>query len=89
MPALVDLAAMRSALARMGGDPAHVNPRAPVDLVIDHSVVVDSFGTPMALGRNAAKEFERNNERYEFLRWGSRPFPASAWFLRPPGSSTR
>ncbi len=74
VPALVDLAAMRSALARMGGDPSRINPRAPVDLVIDHSVVVDRFGTPMALRQNAAIEFERNAERYRFLRWGQKAF---------------
>ena len=74
VPALVDLAAMRSALARMGGDPARINPKAPVDLVIDHSVVVDAFGTPMAHRQNAAIEFERNQERYRFLRWGQKAF---------------
>ena len=89
VPALVDLAAMRSALARMGGDPARINPKAPVDLVIDHSVVVDSFGTPMAARRNAAIEFERNQERYRFLRWGAEAFPlpgrSPRHRHRPPG----
>ncbi len=70
VPALVDLAAMRSALARMGGDPKLIQPKIPVDLVIDHSVQVDSFGLAEALARNTHREFERNHERYEFLKWG-------------------
>ncbi len=84
VPALVDLAAMRSALARMGGDPSRINPKAPVDLVIDHSVVVDSFGTPMAARENAAIEFERNQERYRFLRWGAEAF--SRFRVVPPAT---
>jgi aconitate hydratase len=74
VPAVVDLAAMRSAMQRLGGDPAKINPLVPVDLVIDHSVQVDVFGTPQALERNAEIEFQRNRERYEFLRWGQRAF---------------
>ncbi|NPV65804.1 MAG: aconitate hydratase AcnA [Anaerolineae bacterium] len=74
VPALVDLAALRSAVARLGGDPARINPVVPVDLVIDHSVQVDVFGTPDALRLNAEMEFERNRERYEFLRWGQKAF---------------
>ncbi len=74
VPALVDLAALRSAVARMGGDPARINPVVPVDLVIDHSVQVDVFGTPDALRINAEMEFERNRERYQFLRWGQKAF---------------
>ncbi len=74
VPALVDLAAMRSAVARMGGDPSRINPSTPVDLVIDHSVQVESFGTPLALRENETIEFERNRERYEFLRWGQAAF---------------
>lgn len=74
VPAIVDLAAMRAALSRMGGDPMGINPRVPVDLVIDHSVQVDVFGAPEALRRNAEIEFERNRERYEFLRWGQKSF---------------
>lgn len=70
VPAIVDLAAMRAALSRMGGDPMGINPGVPIDLVIDHSVQVDVFGCPEALRRNAEIEFERNRERYEFLRWG-------------------
>jgi aconitate hydratase len=74
VPAIVDLAAMRSAMKRLGGDPARINPSTPVDLVIDHSVQVDFFGNPQALERNADIEFERNRERYEFLRWGQKAF---------------
>jgi aconitate hydratase len=74
VPAIVDLAAMRSAMKRLGGDPAKINPLVPVDLVIDHSVQVDSFGNPEALKRNAEIEFQRNRERYEFLRWGQKAF---------------
>ncbi len=74
VPAVVDLAAMRSAMKRLGGDPTKINPLVPVDLVIDHSVQVDVFGTPEALLRNAQIEFERNRERYEFLRWGQQAF---------------
>jgi aconitate hydratase len=74
VPAVVDLAAMRSAMKRAGGDPQRINPLVPVDLVIDHSVQVDEFGTPRALQVNAEKEFERNRERYEFLKWGQKAF---------------
>jgi aconitate hydratase len=74
VPAIVDLAAMRSAMKRLGGDPAKINPLVPVDLVIDHSVQVDFFGNPQALERNAEIEFQRNRERYEFLRWGQKAF---------------
>ncbi len=74
VPAVVDLAAMRDAIAAMGGDPARVNPLVPAELVIDHSVQVDSFGTPQAFQRNAELEFERNRERYAFLRWGQNAF---------------
>ncbi|MFN2141575.1 MAG: aconitate hydratase AcnA [Candidatus Promineifilaceae bacterium] len=74
VPAVVDLAALRSAMARLGGDPAKINPRVPVDLVIDHSVQVDRFGSQFALMYNAEREFERNRERYEFLKWGKEAF---------------
>jgi aconitate hydratase len=74
VPAIVDLAALRSAMQRLGGDPAKINPSVPVDLVIDHSVQVDFFGNPEALERNADIEFHRNRERYEFLRWGQKAF---------------
>ncbi|MFG0275632.1 MAG: aconitate hydratase AcnA [Phycisphaerales bacterium] len=74
VPAVVDLAAMRATMVRMGGDPAKVNPLVPCDLVIDHSVQVDAYASPTALTINAEKEFERNNERYEFLKWGQQAF---------------
>ncbi len=74
VPAVVDLAAMRSAMARLGGDPRRVNPVVPVDLVIDHSVQVDFFATPDALQRNTEIEFQRNAERYRFLKWGQQAF---------------
>ncbi len=74
VPAVVDLAAMRDAMAAMGGDPRKINPLQPVELVIDHSVQVDHFGTPSALRENAEIEFERNRERYLFLKWGQQAF---------------
>jgi aconitate hydratase len=74
VPALVDLAAMRDAMHRMGGDPKKINPLQATDLVIDHSVQVDRFGTPDALRFNAGRAFERNRERFAFLRWGARAF---------------
>src|SRR5438874_5330629 len=74
VPAVVDLAAMRDAMREMGGDPKKINPLVPVDLVIDHSVQVDFFGTAFALQRNADLEFERNKERYEFLAWARKAF---------------
>jgi len=74
VPAVVDLAAMRNAVQRLGGDPQLINPLIPVDLVIDHSVQTDHFGTPDALGLNVDMEFLRNHERYEFLRWGQNAF---------------
>jgi aconitate hydratase len=74
VPAIVDLAAMRDAVKRLGGDPARINPLVPVDLVIDHSVQVDRFGTPQAFAQNAEIEFARNRERYSFLRWGQKAF---------------
>lgn len=74
VPAVVDLAAMRDAMKQLGGDPAKINPLAATELVIDHSVQVDYFGSADALEKNSAIEFERNKERYEFLRWGSKAF---------------
>jgi aconitate hydratase len=74
VPAVVDLAAMRSAMERLGGDPKKINPLIPVDLVIDHSIQVDRFGTADALQANVDLEFQRNRERYEFLRWGQKAF---------------
>jgi aconitate hydratase len=84
VPAVVDLASMRAAVKRLGADPARINPLVPVDLVIDHSVQVDVFGSPEALGRNAAIEFERNRERYEFLRWGQKAF--ASFRVVPPAT---
>ncbi|HXY18924.1 MAG TPA: aconitate hydratase AcnA [Gemmatimonadales bacterium] len=74
VPAVVDLAAMRDAMRRLGGDPARINPLLPAELVIDHSVQVDAFGAPTAFQANADLEFERNRERYAFLRWGQKAF---------------
>jgi aconitate hydratase len=74
VPAIVDLAAMRSAMQAVGGDPKKINPLVPTDLVIDHSVQVDAFGSAAALQFNAQREFERNHERYEFLKWGQQAF---------------
>src|SRR6059058_5831959 len=74
VPAIVDLAAMRDAMRDQGGDPARINPQIPVELVIDHSVQVDEFASRLAIGRNVELEFERNKERYAFLRWGQGAF---------------
>ena len=74
VPAVVDLAAMREAVARLGGDPGRINPLIPADLVIDHSVQVDRFGSAEASKQNVAIEYERNRERYEFLKWGQSAF---------------
>jgi aconitate hydratase len=74
VPCVVDLASMRSAMKRAGGDPQRINPLVPVDLVIDHSVQVDEYANAFALLNNAKKEFERNRERYEFLKWGQKAF---------------
>jgi aconitate hydratase len=84
VPAVVDLAALRSATERMGGDPQAINPQIPVDLVIDHSVQVDEYDSPFALANNATIEFERNRERYEFLRWGQKAF--ANFGVVPPAS---
>src|SRR5579872_3743534 len=74
VPAVVDLAAMRDAVARFGGDPSIINPLQPAELVIDHSVQVDNYGTAQAYAQNGILEFERNRERYAFLRWGQGAF---------------
>jgi aconitate hydratase len=84
VPAVVDLAAMRDAMKNLGADPEKINPLNPVDLVIDHSVMVDFFGTPKAFEENVAKEYERNLERYNFLRWGSSAF--NNFRVVPPGT---
>ncbi len=74
VPAVVDLAAMRDAMADLGGDPSRINPLQPVELVVDHSVQVDAFGTPQAFATNVELDYQRNRERYQFLRWGQRAF---------------
>src|ERR1700744_3377943 len=84
VPAVVDLAAMREALKALGGNPQKINPLSPVDLVIDHSVMVHSFGTKDALQQNIDVEFERNGERYKFLRWGQMGF--DNFRVVPPGT---
>ncbi len=84
VPAVVDLAAMRDAMASLGGDAQKINPLVPVDLVIDHSVIVDEFGTPKALGDNVALEYARNGERYTFLKWGQSAF--RNFSVVPPGT---
>ncbi len=84
VPAIVDLAAMRDAMKSLGGDPEKINPLAPVDLVIDHSVMVDYFGTEDAFQRNVDREYERNKERYQFLKWGQSAF--DNFSVVPPGT---
>ncbi|MGF1457572.1 MAG: aconitate hydratase AcnA [Leptolyngbyaceae cyanobacterium] len=84
VPAVVDLAAMRDAMVNLGGRPEAINPLSPVDLVIDHSVMVDSFGSDDAFGTNVQREFERNGERYAFLRWGQSAF--DNFRVVPPGT---
>ncbi|MDO9708816.1 aconitate hydratase AcnA [Paracraurococcus lichenis] len=84
VPGVVDLAAMRDGMIKLGGDPRRVNPLVPVDLVIDHSVMIDYSGTPDALQKNVDIEFERNGERYEFLRWGQSAF--DNFRVVPPGT---
>ena len=84
VPAVVDLATMREAMADLGGDPSRINPLAPAELVIDHSVVADVFGSPDAFERNVALEYERNEERYQFLRWGQSAF--DDFKVVPPGT---
>ncbi|GAA0738806.1 aconitate hydratase AcnA [Sphingomonas japonica] len=84
VPCVVDLAAMRDAITRLGGDPAKINPQVPVHLVIDHSVMVDEFGTPKAAEANVDLEYQRNIERYEFLKWGSKALDDFA--VVPPGT---
>ncbi len=84
VPAAADLAAMRSAVARMGGNPQKINPLVPADLVIDHSVQVDMFGSTLAFARNVEREYERNSERYGLLRWCQQAF--SNFRVVPPGT---
>ena len=84
VPAVVDLAAMRDAMVALGGDPARINPLVPVDLVIDHSVMVDSYGAAASFGKNVEMEYQRNGERYQFLRWGQSAF--ENFRVVPPGT---
>ena len=84
VPCVVDLAAMRDAIGKLGGDTAKINPQVPVNLVIDHSVMVDEFGTPQAFANNMALEYERNAERYDFLKWGAKSL--KNFSAVPPGT---
>ena len=84
VPCVVDLATMREAMADLGGDPTKINPLAPAEMVIDHSVIADVFGTPEAFERNVEIEYERNRERYQFLRWGQGAF--DDFKVVPPGT---
>src|SRR5438094_532835 len=84
VPAVVDLAAMRDAMKALGGNPQKINPLVPVNLVIDHSVMVDEFGNPKAFGKNVELEYQRNGERYEFLKWGAQAF--DNFQVVPPGT---
>ncbi|PSJ62074.1 aconitate hydratase AcnA [Pseudaminobacter soli (ex Li et al. 2025)] len=84
VPAVVDLAAMRDGIKNLGGDPEKINPLVPVDLVIDHSVIVDEFGSPRAFARNVELEYQRNEERYKFLKWGQQAF--RNFRVVPPGT---
>ena len=84
VPAVVDLAVMRDAVRDMGGDPDMINPLVPVELVVDHSIQIDSFGTTDALKQNVAKEYERNKERYELLKWAQKSF--DHFSVVPPNS---
>src|SRR3982750_276817 len=84
VPAVVDLAAMRDAMAQLGGDPQKINPLVPVNLVIDHSVMVDEFGNPKAFGKNVELEYQRNGARSQFLKWGAQAF--DNFQVVPPGT---
>src|SRR6516162_5697885 len=84
VPAVVDLAAMRDAMKGLGGDPSRINPLVPVDLVIDHSVQVDFFGSPDAFKKNVEEEYRQNRERYEFLKWSQKSF--DNFRVVPPGT---
>ena len=84
VPCIVDLATMREAMAELGGDPQKINPLAPAEMVIDHSVIADVFGTPESFERNVEIEYQRNGERYQFLRWGQGAF--SDFKVVPPGT---
>jgi aconitate hydratase len=89
VPCVVDLAAMRDAIATLGGDTSKINPLVPVNLVIDHSVMVDEFGHPKAFEENVEIEYHRNMERYDFLKWGSKSLNNFYAVPRAPASATR
>ncbi|BDH57391.1 hypothetical protein MTP03_23300 [Tsukamurella sp. PLM1] len=89
VPCVVDLATMREAVTALGGDPNKVNPLSPAEMVIDHSVILDVFGTADAFTRNVDLEYQRNGERYQFLRWGRARSTTSRSSPRAPASSTR
>ena len=89
VPCVVDLATMREAVSALGGTPDQVNPLNPAEMVIDHSVIVEAFGSTDALEKNVEIEYQRNEERYQFLRWGAGTSLTSALFLREPALSTR
>ena len=89
VPAVVDLATMREAVVELGGDATRINPLAPAELVIDHSVIADLFGTPDSFERNVELEYERNKERYQFLRWGQTAFDEFKVVHQAPASCTR
>ncbi|GAA3078853.1 hypothetical protein GCM10020254_23830 [Streptomyces goshikiensis] len=89
VPCVVDLATMREAVKALGGDPAKINPLSPAEMVIDHSVIADKFGTKDAFAQNVELEYGRNKERYQFLRWGQTAFDDFKVVPRAPASSTR
>ncbi|RWX46297.1 Aconitase family (aconitate hydratase) [Candidatus Electrothrix aarhusensis] len=89
VPAVVDLAAMRDAIKAQGGDPKKINPLIPVDLVVDHSVQVDHYGTAQALEQNVTKEYQRNSERYAFLKWAQKNFDNFKAVPPTPASAIR
>ncbi len=89
IPLLGDLAAMRDAMVKLGGDPKALNPSVPVDLIVDHAVMVDSYASPDAFKSNLGLELQRNRERYQFLRWGAQPSTTSASCRRAAASVTR
>ena len=89
VPAVVDLAAMRDAMRHLGGDPNKINPLVPVDLVIDHSVIVNFFGSPSAFKKNVEEEYKQNQERYRFLKWAQRSFDSKGTVMMRGAISTR
>ena len=89
VPCIVNLATMRDAVKDLGGDPEVINPQVQSDMVIDHSVQIDKYGVADAVQQNMDIEYQRNGERYQFLRWASRRSATSAWCRREPASFTR